>query len=59
MSTPYYIVVEEQEYKDYCSVIDPKKVLILPKKYFKEYDNNDVFDDRLKRKKEYIKKNKE
>jgi hypothetical protein len=27
-------------------------------KYFKEYDNNDVFDDKLKKKKEYIRQNK-
>ena len=32
---------------------------IRNEEYFKEYNTNDVFDDRLKRKKEYIKKNKE
>lgn len=43
MNVPYYIVVEEQEYKDYCSVIDKEKVLILPKeKYHSEYE---VCDD--------------
>jgi len=30
MGVPYYIAVEPQEYDDYCSVIDPKKVLKLP-----------------------------
>jgi hypothetical protein len=30
MGVPYYIAVEPQEYDDYCSVIDPKKVLALP-----------------------------
>jgi len=30
MNVPYYIAVEPQEYDDYCSVIDPAKVLKLP-----------------------------
>jgi len=30
---PYKIVVEPQEYDKYAEVIDPKKILILPKKY--------------------------
>jgi len=30
---PYKIVVEPQEYEKYAEVIDPKKILILPKKY--------------------------
>ena len=34
----YKIVVEEQEYDNYASVIDEDKILILPKKYQKEYD---------------------
>lgn len=42
MKVPYSIVVEEQEYEKYCSVIDPKKVLILDKQYQREYD---TFDD--------------
>ena len=42
MNTPYFIVIEEQEYKDYSAVIDPKKILILDKKYQREYD---TFDD--------------
>lgn len=41
MAVPYYIVVEEQEYKLYCSVIDPKKVLVLDKKYQEDYDTFD------------------
>lgn len=28
--TPYHIVVEPQEYDNYASVIDPKKILVLP-----------------------------
>lgn len=42
MGVPYYIVVEEQQYEDYAKVIDPKKILILDKKYQEEYD---TFDD--------------
>lgn len=42
MHVPYFIVVEEQEYEKYCSVIAKEKVLILDKKYQDEYD---TFDD--------------
>lgn len=38
MGVPYYIIVEEQEYENYCSVIDKNKVLVLPPKYFDDYD---------------------
>jgi hypothetical protein len=38
IDTPYYIVVEQQEYDKYASVIDSKKILILPQKYLDEYD---------------------
>lgn len=41
MKTPYFIVVEEQEYKTYCAVIDKKKVVVLDKKYQHEYDTFD------------------
>lgn len=30
MKVPYYIVIEPQEYEQYSSVIDPKKILVLP-----------------------------
>lgn len=30
MNVPYHIVIEEQEYHKYASVIDPKKILVLP-----------------------------
>ena len=33
MEVPYKIVVEPQEYNAYASVIDPKKILVLPDKY--------------------------
>lgn len=42
MKVPYSVVIEESDYEDYSAVIDPKKLLILPERYFDEYD---VFDD--------------
>jgi hypothetical protein len=30
MQVPYHIVIEPQEYKQYASVIDPDKILVLP-----------------------------
>lgn len=42
MNVPYYIVVEEQEYDNYAKVINKEKILILDKKYQREYD---TFDD--------------
>lgn len=38
MRVPYRIVVEEDEYADYCSVIDKAKVLVLDKSYQRNYD---------------------
>ncbi len=38
LKVPYYIIVDEKEYNDYCSVINKKKVLIQPQKYYDEYD---------------------
>jgi len=45
IKVPYYIVVEEQEYKEYTNVIDKNKVLILDKKYQKNYDTFDNLGD--------------
>ena len=41
MQVPYKIVVEAQEYDQYCSVIDPKKVIILPQRYLHGYNTCD------------------
>lgn len=41
MRTPYFIIVEEQEFKQYAEVIDRKKILVLNKKYQDEYDTYD------------------
>lgn len=38
MGVPYSIVVEEQEYKAYCEVIDKANVLVLDKAYQRNYD---------------------
>ena len=45
MGVPYYIVVEEQEYDNYASVISNDKILILDKKYQQEYDTCDSLGD--------------
>ena len=42
MHVAYRVVIEEQEFDAYASVIDPARLLILPEKYFDEYD---VCDD--------------
>lgn len=38
IKVPYYVIVEEQEYKNYCDVIDKKNILVLDKKYQRDYD---------------------
>lgn len=45
MGVPYFIVVEEQEYKAYTAVIDAKKVIVLDKRYQREYDTCDDLGD--------------
>jgi hypothetical protein len=42
MQVPYYIVIEQSDYKDYSAVIDKEKILILPEKYL---DNYEVLDN--------------
>lgn len=42
INVPFFIVIEEQEYKEYAAVIDPKKILILDPRFKQEYD---VCDD--------------
>ena len=38
MNIPFKIIVEEQEYKDYCNLVGKDNVLILPNKYKEDYD---------------------
>ena len=38
MNVPYYIVIEQSDYKDYVAVINKEKILILPEKYLEEYE---------------------
>ncbi len=45
MGVPYRIVVEEQEYKLYSEVIDPKKILVLDQAYQQDYDTCDDLGD--------------
>ena len=41
MQVPYYIIVENQEYQDYASVIAAHKILILPTSYQDVYETCD------------------
>ena len=45
MGVPFYVVVEENEYSDYASVIDKKKILVLDPAYQRDYDTFDKFGD--------------
>lgn len=38
MNVPFYMIVEEQEYKEYCELVGAEKILILPQKYKDKYD---------------------
>jgi len=42
-NVPYRIVIEEQEFDDYASVIDKDKILILDPEYQEKYDTFDTF----------------
>jgi len=42
MGVPYKVVVEEQEYRDYCAVVDKRNVLVLDRSYQRYYE---TFDD--------------
>ena len=46
MNVPYHIIVESQEYDNYASVIDKKKILILPQEYKDNYDTFWKDDDK-------------
>jgi hypothetical protein len=41
MNVPYYMVIDEDQYDQYASVIDPNKILIMPKKYTQDYNTCD------------------
>ena len=41
MGVPFRIVVEEQQYSDYAKFIDKSKILVLDKKYQRDYDTFD------------------
>jgi len=43
MGVPYYIVVEESQYVDYCAVIEKKKVLVLDPEYQRKYNTCDDY----------------
>lgn len=45
MRVPYSIIIEAQEYDQYAAVIDPKKILVLDKRYQRDYDTCDPGGD--------------
>jgi len=45
MRVSYNIVIEEQEYNSYAKVIDKKNIIILDKKYQRDYDTADKLGD--------------
>jgi hypothetical protein len=45
MNVPYKIVVEDQEFNDYASVIDRSKIVVLDKAYQRDYDTFWRFPD--------------
>lgn len=45
MGVHHYLVVEEQEFDRYASVIDPKQLLVLDKTYQQNYDTFDKLGD--------------
>jgi hypothetical protein len=46
MGVPYKVLVEEEEYENYCSNIGEEKVVIVPKKYGEEYNTFWKDDDK-------------
>lgn len=47
MNVPYFIVIEEQEFNQYAAVINKNKILVLDKKFQKDYDTFDNLGDTL------------
>lgn len=45
MNVPYRLVIEEQEHDSYATVVDPKKLLILDKKFQRDYETCDDLGD--------------
>lgn len=41
MGVPYRIIIEDKEFFQYATEIDPENILILPEKYLNEYDTFD------------------
>ena len=45
MRVPYRVIVEEQEYPVYASVVTPARLLVLPRSYQDQYDTCDALGD--------------
>jgi hypothetical protein len=38
IGVPYWMVVEEHQAADYATTVDPARILVIPSRYFEEYD---------------------
>lgn len=38
MNTPYLVLVEQDEYEQYCSAVGKEKIMVVPQQYRDEYD---------------------
>ncbi len=45
MGVPYRVVIEAQEWREYCTVIDPARLLVLDPAYQRDYDTFDELGD--------------
>ena len=45
LGIPYHIIVEQHQYDDYASVIDPANILVLDPEYQRRYDTFDALGD--------------
>lgn len=41
----YHVVIEKQEFDDYASVINPERLLVIPQRFFDEYDTCEENED--------------
>ena len=45
MNIPYSVVIDEDDYDSYAAVMDKNKIIIMPKRYYDEYDTCDNIGD--------------
>lgn len=45
MRVPFHVVIEEQEFHEYAAVLDPRSLLVLDRKFQRDYDTCDALGD--------------